>query len=77
MGFNISVQDICDFVYFHYRKTYPIIWNISLLPSQNGIYSFQNSYIVYYLIKSIMWTMPNINVCIIYPWKKFEINCIT
>jgi len=50
--------------------------SFSFLPFQNGFYSFQNSYIIYYLIKCIIWTFPNINVCITYPWKKIEINCI-
>jgi hypothetical protein len=38
--------------------------------------NLQNSYIVYYLINYIIWTLPNIDVCIIYPWKKIEVNCI-
>jgi hypothetical protein len=49
--------------------------SFSLLPFQNGFCIFQNSYIVYYLIKCIIWTFPNnIYVCITYPWKKIELN---
>jgi hypothetical protein len=44
--------------------------SFSLLPFQNGFCSFQNSYIIYYLIKCIVWTLPNIDVCNMYPWKK-------
>jgi hypothetical protein len=50
--------------------------SFSLLPFQNGFYNFQKNYIVYYLIKCIIWTLPNIDVCITYLWKKIEINCI-
>jgi hypothetical protein len=32
--------------------------------------------ITYYFIKCIIWTFPNIDVCMTYPWKKIEIKCI-
>jgi len=50
--------------------------SFSLLPFQNGFYSLQIFYIIYYLIKYIIWTLSNIDVCITYPWKKNEVNCI-
>jgi len=34
------------------------------------------SYIVYYLIKDIISKLSNIDVSIIYPLKKIEVNCI-
>ncbi len=50
--------------------------SISLLPFRNGFYNLQNSYIVYYLVNCIIWTLSNINVYITYPWKKIEVNGI-
>jgi hypothetical protein len=50
--------------------------SFSLLPFQNGFCSLQNFYIICYLIKCIIWTMPNIDLCITYLWKKTEINYI-
>jgi len=50
--------------------------SFSLQPFQNGLCNLQNSCIVYYLIKCIIWTLSNIDVCITYPWIFFEVNCI-
>jgi hypothetical protein len=50
--------------------------SFSLLSFQNGFYNLQKNYVIYYLIKCIIWTFPNIDVCITYPWKKIEVNCI-
>ncbi len=47
-----------------------------LLPFQNGFCNLQEIYILYYLIKCIIWTLQNIDVCITYPRKKIEFNCI-
>ncbi len=43
-----------------------------MLPFQNGFCSLQISFFLYYLIKWIIWTFPNINVCITYTWKKLK-----
>jgi hypothetical protein len=50
--------------------------SFSFNPFQNGFCIFQNSCIISYLIKCIIWALPNIDVCIIYWWKKIEFNCI-
>ncbi len=47
-----------------------------LLPFHNEFCSLQNSYIIHYLIKCIIWTLLNIYVYINYSWEKIEVNCI-
>jgi hypothetical protein len=41
-------------------------------PFHNGFYNLQNSYILHYFSKCIIWTLPNIDVRITYPWKNLK-----
>jgi hypothetical protein len=50
--------------------------SFSLLPFQYGFCNLEILYIIYYLIKCILWTLPNIDVCITYLGKKIELNYI-
>jgi hypothetical protein len=46
--------------------------SFSFKPFHNGFCSFQNSCIVYYLIKCIIRTLPNLDVCSIDLWNKLK-----
>jgi len=54
-----------------FKKLYHMLFDLATL--LEWICSLQNSCIIYYLIKCIIGTLPNINVCVIYPGRKLKL----